>query len=279
MEVVVHEDAAEFAALAGPFYARDPDRHTIALTVLDGMVRHGRAAAALVTVRTDGEVVGALVCSPRRPPIVSGVAPEHAAAVVDALAGAGFRATGARGPTAVAEAFAAAHVARHGGSARAGRVTRLFALDSLVPPVGVPGHVRSARPSDAQLLHGWRLLFVAEAAPPGEAVPTVESVAQEITDLNGGEQLWIVDGQPVSQATARGPVAGMARIGPVYTPPKLRGHGYAAAATAAAAQWALDAGATRVLLFTDLANPVSNRLYPRIGFVPVYDGVDVDFDH
>jgi predicted GNAT family acetyltransferase len=119
---------------------------------------------------------------------------------------------------------------------------------------------------------------VAEAAPPGELVPTVESVTQQIIDLGGGEQLWTVDGRPVSQATARGPIVGMARIGPVYTPPELRGHGYAAAATAAAAQWAIDAGATRVLLFTDLANPTSNRLYPRIGFVPVDDAVDMDFD-
>lgn len=279
MEIVVHEDAAEFAALAGPFFARDPDRHTIALTVLNGMVQHGHGIAVLATVHTDGEVVGALLCSPRRPPIVSGVAPEHATAVVDALAGAGFRATGARGPTAAVETFAAAHVARHGGTARAGRVTRLFALDALVPPQGVPGRARAAVPVDAPLVHVWRTAFVAEAAPPGEAVPTLGSVAQEIADLGGGEQLWTVDGRPVSQATARGPVVGMTRIGPVYTPPELRGHGYAAAATAAAAQWALDAGATRVLLFTDLANPISNRLYPRIGFVPIHDGLDVDFDH
>jgi glycerate kinase len=40
----------------------------------------------------------------------------------------------------------------------------------------------------------------------------------------------------------------MARIGPVYTPPELRGHGYAAGATVAAARWALDAGATRVIV-------------------------------
>jgi GNAT superfamily N-acetyltransferase len=277
--ILVHEDVAEFAALARPFYARDPERHTIALTVLDGMARHGHAAAALATVHAGGEVVGALLCSTRRPPVVSGVATEHAGAVVAALADAGFRATGARGPVAAAEAFAAAHVARHGGSARVRRATRLLALDTLIRPAGVPGSARAAVPADGPLLHEWYTAFVAEAAPPGELVPSVESVTQQIVDRNGGEQLWTVDGQPVSQATARGPVVGMARIGPVYTPPERRGHGYAAAVTAAAAQWALDAGATRVLLFTDLVNPVSNRLYPRLGFVPVHDGLDIDFDH
>jgi predicted GNAT family acetyltransferase len=32
-----------------------------------------------------------------------------------------------------------------------------------------------------------------------------------------------------------------------------------------------------VVLFTDLANPVSNAIYTRIGFEPVADGVRVLF--
>jgi GNAT superfamily N-acetyltransferase len=278
MDVVLYERAADFAAVAEPFYARDPDRHTIALTVLDRMVRTGDAAAALATVHADGELVGALLCSPQRPPIVSGVAPEQAEAVVDALAEAGFRASGARGHTAAAEAFAAAHVARHGGRAVVRRATRLFALDTLIPPDDVPGSARPATAADGPLVYGWYLSFLAEAAPPGEFVPTLEDFTQEIVDLEGAVQLWTVDGQPVAYAAARGPAAGMARIGPVYTPPEQRGHGYGAAATVAATAWALDAGATRVVLFTDLANPISNRLYPRVGFVPVHDALDVDFD-
>ena len=58
----------------------------------------------------------------------------------------------------------------------------------------------------------------------------------------------------------------MSRIGPVYTPPEHRGHGYAAADTAAAARWALERGARQVLLYTDPANPTTtNRLYPPAG--------------
>lgn len=46
--------------------------------------------------------------------------------------------------------------------------------------------------------------------------------------------------------------------GPVHTPPEHHGHGYGATATAAA-----------------LINPTSNRLYPRVGFVPVADHREV----
>lgn len=71
--------------------------------------------------------------------------------------------------------------------------------------------------------------------------------------------------------------AGQIRVAPVYTPAHLRGRGYASAATAEASRAALDAGATEVLLFADLANPTSNALYQRIGYVPVADFTVYDF--
>ena len=65
--------------------------------------------------------------------------------------------------------------------------------------------------------------------------------------------------------------AGQVRVGPVYTPPGLRGNGYAGAVTCEVSQAARDAGAGQVLLFTDLANPTSNALYQRLGYEPVED--------
>ncbi|SHK27420.1 Acetyltransferase (GNAT) family protein [Pseudonocardia thermophila] len=277
VEVVLHERVAEFAALAQPLYARDPARHTIALTVLDGMVRHGDPAALLATVHEAGAPVGALLASPGHRLIVSGLAPEHAPAAVAALAAAGVAVSGAHGPTAAAEAFAEAHRARHGGAVRVDRTLRLYELGTLVPPQGVPGAVRPAGVADAELLCSWRAGFVADTASSNLSVPDLAAMRQELARSGGGELLWIVDGRPVAQATARLPVAGMSRIGPVYTPPDQRRRGYAAAVTAAAARWARAAGARHVVLFTDRAEPGPNRLYPQLGFVPVYDGLDLDF--
>ena len=45
----------------------------------------------------------------------------------------------------------------------------------------------------------------------------------------------------------------------------------------AATRNALDAGATGVVLFTDLANPISNALYPRPGYRPIEDRAVVEF--
>jgi predicted GNAT family acetyltransferase len=61
------------------------------------------------------------------------------------------------------------------------------------------------------------------------------------------------------------------RIGPVYTPPALRKRGYASALTAALSQELLDSGRKFCFLFTDLANPTSNRIYQQIGYQAVCD--------
>jgi predicted GNAT family acetyltransferase len=89
--------------------------------------------------------------------------------------------------------------------------------------------------------------------------------------------LWEVGGEVVSYAVAGAPADGMSRVGPVYTPPAHRGKGYGSAVTAAASQWAVDAGAENVLLFTDLANPTSNSIYQAIGYRPVYDATELEF--
>lgn len=72
-------------------------------------------------------------------------------------------------------------------------------------------------------------------------------------------------------------VVGMIRVGPVYTPPELRGHGYASAVTADVSRRAREAGADEVLLYTDLANPTSNSIYQNIGYRAVEDRVVLAF--
>jgi predicted GNAT family acetyltransferase len=102
-----------------------------------------------------------------------------------------------------------------------------------------------------------------------------EEQARAVRDKlsHGGILLWEAGGLPVSIAGVTRHVAGMLRVAPVYTPPELRGRGYASAVTAAASLRAREAGAEEVVLYTDLANPTSNSIYQRIGYRPVEDRV------
>jgi predicted GNAT family acetyltransferase len=74
------------------------------------------------------------------------------------------------------------------------------------------------------------------------------------------------------------PVAGVVRIGPVYTPMEHRRRGYAGSAVAAASRRALARGAERCMLFTDLANPTSNKIYAEVGYRRVGDWEELAFE-
>lgn len=280
MEIRLHRDAARFAALTGPLLETDPVRHTIALTTLARRLRQADTAPApsvLLTVHHGAELAGAAICFPPRDLIVSALPPTGAVAACAAIARTRFELPGAVGPRAEAEAFADHWAASTGVSVRERMAQRLFALDQLAPPAGVPGVARLAGPADIGLLAQWLSDFAREATGglrnPGSAVEQTErSLAAGSSAL-----LWEVGDEPVAWASASPPVAGMSRIGPVYTSPAHRGRGYGRAVTAAAADCAARAGARHVVLFTDLANPVTNAIYPRLGFRPVHDTVELEF--
>lgn len=149
---------------------------------------------------------------------------------------------------------------------------RIYRLDKVNPIVGVSGQFRRAAEADRALLLEWIPAFEQDAF--GRAV-TDEAGLEKIvnamlTSPIRGAYFW-EDGQPVSFAGYGNPTLHGVRIGPVYTPPQFRGHGYASACVAALSQHLLNSGRRFVTLFTDLANPTSNHIYQAIGYNPVMD--------
>ena len=67
---------------------------------------------------------------------------------------------------------------------------------------------------------------------------------------------------------------GVSRVQLVFTPPELRGHGFASACVAVVTARELAAGRTP-MLYTDLANPTSNAIYQRIGYRWVTEAVSL----
>ena len=160
----------------------------------------------------------------------------------------------------------ASRLARRIGATTQRMATRLFRLDELAVP-DVAGTTRVATGSDRPLLREWYAAFGEEAR---DSVAGSDEAVDHMLAW-GQAWLWTDDaGQPVSLAARRAPNAGSARVGPVYTPPAHRGHGYGSAVTAAATADVLADGAIPVL-FTDLANPTSNKIYQRLGYRPVGD--------
>jgi predicted GNAT family acetyltransferase len=172
----------------------------------------------------------------------------------------------------------AAELARLGG----GRVevaqhTRLHELGDLVPPRPVPGELVAATEDDLELATDWFDAFMGDADE--QAGRPRGASAHEMPDRDGmlrrirAERLWFwVDqtGRRVHLTGANPPSFGVARIGPVYTPPDQRGRGWASNAVAEVSRRLLVQGA-RACLFTDQANPTSNKIYQALGYRPVVD--------
>lgn len=294
MRIDITSDAARFLAEAEPLLRGDPLRHTVIATTAVNQAegRSGAMATRFLTVR-DGETVGMAMCT--QGSVYLGELPaESVLAVADAFVADDVALRSVEGAVADADAFAA-HWSKVGdGSYRRRFSTRLFRLGELrMPGAGstprapgadgsprvpaaagalqvpaVAGAARRATVADAAVCRELVGAFAAESGAPLRLDET--AVRRRIE--SGWWWLWDRAGTPVALVARQTAVLGWARIGPVYTPPHLRGNGFASALTATVAAEIRAEGAD-ACLFTDLANPTSNKIYQAIGFEPVRDFV------
>jgi predicted GNAT family acetyltransferase len=272
------DDVDHFAEQVDDLLAGRPAENTIALTAIATLrstpSRFTQPPLLGWSTGADGTCTGAVL---RTPPYHL-----HLAVVPDGEIGplaARLRAAGVTVPAVSGEAslvarFASTWTATEPLEVVTGRRSRLYVLGELAQPAPGPGgRARRAGVEDIDLADRWTLAFAAEA---GGHVSTDELVRRRVQ----GGLLWLwedPDGVVVSLAGRHAAAGGVARVGPVYTPPEHRRRGYGAAVTAACSAAALDEGATDVVLFTDLANPTSNSVYRRIGFVALADHTAVRF--
>jgi predicted GNAT family acetyltransferase len=142
------------------------------------------------------------------------------------------------------------------------------------------GAMRAFREGDRETAVQWSKLFMRESKlpHPGGEAELRTAIDRRLKSRDGGVFFWEVDGELVSMAGAGGRTPNGVRIGPVYTPPSLRGKGYATALVADVTSMLLDRGLDFCFLFTDLANPTSNSIYAQIGYVPVTDCIMYDLE-
>jgi uncharacterized protein len=277
MHCVRDGSAAEFARLAWDFLARDAVRNNIICTLVEAGYQEEHPDWEWLRV-LDGQerLVGVAMRTPPRGLLLSDLPVAGARVLATTYAGTSGSLSSVSGPQAASAAFARRYAAILGRSVRPGMALRMFRLDRVDPPPAVPGRGRPAQLADRDLVLDWVVAFSAEALTDNK--PRDEQVASVDRRLGYGDLMWLweVDGVPVSFAW-RSPVrppghwprTPVTRISAVYTPPEQRGHGYASANVAELSQRGLDAGADACMLYTDLANPTSNKIYQRIGYRPV----------
>lgn len=279
MRCVTDPDVRVFADQALPWLSKDPVRHNLLAAVVRSRLEDPPGSElGAVCLRVLNDQHGLVAVAMRTPPralLLSVMTAPLAQALADHLTARDAshrprRLPGVDGPADASLAFMARYQERTGARSRLGLGTRIYRLDRPAAPPRAPGQLREATACDRILIVRWVNRFTAEAVPnhqPSDQRPRIDD------RLTRGGMLWLweVDGTPVSFLWLSPPIAGVVRIGAVYTPPPLREHGYASACVAAVSRHVLDAGATTCMLYADTANPTSNRIYLRIGFRPVED--------
>jgi GNAT superfamily N-acetyltransferase len=276
MPVVFHSDPESFAAAARGVASRSPCSEAFVAIWCAGLKHHPPAPDVpwLLLTAESGDSRALAMQHGRNPLLLEHSDPEAAKAIAQVLADAGHPVPGVDGSQAACDAFASAWRERTGRST-AERVRLRHHVLSRVLDVPVPeGGARMAEGRDAAWLVAAFDAFLVEARVPRAPQGTERLVQERLDDRRF--RLW-ERGDNVSFLGANLVDGIYARIGPVYTPPEQRGRGYATALVAAASRELIGRGARQVFLTTDLANPVSNAIYARVGFRPVDDTVALDF--
>ena len=264
MKVVEPATVEEFLERGGDFLLRDEPRNNLILGIASTIASTDLYEEAhFWLVENEGEILAAALRTPPHKLVLAYASDLDAVALLRDAVG---EVPGVVGLPPAVELFAPARIVFAQG---------VYALERVADVPRPAGRARVADAGDREV--ALRLLtdFHREAT-------NAFAFDERMLDLrlSGGSRgllLWEVDGAPVSLAGWGGNTPNGIRIGPVYTPPELRGRGYATALVAELSQRMLDRGRRFCFLYTDLANPTSNAIYERIGFVRVAESCELAF--
>jgi predicted GNAT family acetyltransferase len=229
------------------------------------------APPCLKTVRDGGGLVLAAVMTPPYKLVVyghQGDLVDGAGVLVDSLLADGWTIPGVLGPSDAARRVVEAWAARTGQPYELERRQVVYQLREVQTPVPERGRLRLAAEADIPLVARWRHDVYAELFGHADRAEALR--VAELGIAAGDVCLWD-DGGPVSMAMKVRPVGSGISVSRVYTPPELRGRGYATACVGELSRLLLASGWRRCTLYADQGNPAANRVYEKVGYRPVCD--------
>jgi predicted GNAT family acetyltransferase len=275
MSITVYQNAQNFLARAQTVLESNETVNSLLLGIVLDIGRHPerfKAAPYLALVEDERGMVAAVMTPPHNLLLAGERAGSKEALqlIAQDLQKDRWPVPGVLAPAPISHAFAEVWQDLTGRPYHEGRRQRLFSLSQVIPPRPGPGRLRVATRDDLELVMRWFTAFTQEAL--NQKVEGAEEIRQwaESRITPGDCYLW-EDGQPVSMAVRSRPIVKTISIGPVYTPPELRGRGYASRCVAALSQLLLESGWQYCCLFTNLANPTANSIYQQIGYRPACD--------
>jgi predicted GNAT family acetyltransferase len=277
------DDPVAFQEAATPFLLRDEARHSLLLGISSTLIEKPQLYELfdLWIVEDGGEILGAALRTPPFNLVLARPANDTALeALVDRLLDEGQDLPGVVASLPELDGFVGMWTTNRDADARLVLRQGVYELREVLPLPASPGAARPATLADRDLVVAWTRAFAAESLPHEDMADRQTRLIETklVSTEASGLWLWEDDGAPVSMSGYGGSTPNGIRIGPVYTPPDLRGRGYATGLVAEQTRWLLGSGRRLCFLYTDLDNPTSNALYRRIGYRMVAESGEVRFD-
>jgi predicted GNAT family acetyltransferase len=270
MKITPYTDISAFERDILPFLS--PDRQTrwvnsLCVRLIDSIKRGRRQEYILLAVMNDsGKPVLAALQTPPYPVAVSEGDRAAMPMVADYFIGNKLPVHGVNAEQNLAKSFADIWQQKIGQPVALKLELPFYVLENLIPPQKSPVcQLKKADQSDAGWITDWNVAFAIEAGLSAhEQKPNPEKIQKNI-ELAKYYYVAVHD-QPIALGGFTIGSDNDMHIGPVYTLPEHRGHGYASYMIADVVGRFLRSGGAYASLFADINNPVSNKIYQRLGF-------------
>lgn len=274
-EIIRHISASEFLDQSEAWLSQAEAENNLVLGVARQYQEdrsHSGPQRYWATIHRANRVVG---CAFRTPPLRLAITrmpldaipllAENAGDVSGSLPGVG-------GPIEEAKRFAEVWTDKHKMDWRVRMRMRIHVITQVYFPEKRPnGVLRPPLEGESPLIREWSQRFVEDTG--------ISQTPEELVDhwlASGHFYIWEDEEARCMVAAGRDTPHGKC-VNAVYTPPLQRRHGYASVAVATLSHQLLSTGSKFCCLYTDCANPTSNSIYKRIGYLPVRDDVEIDF--
>jgi uncharacterized protein len=281
MDFKIYKDVNEFSLKVEPILIQKEDVNSLFLGVLQGIKSGLYENAFMATIEEEAKVIALFQMTPPHPLNMIFVDENRLEESMDLLIK-NLLATRTELPSIISLKPWAYHFAEK-WEAVTGMTNKLvmdqglYRLDQVNETLEEsPGSWHFAKREDCGLIEEWYYLFAVEAVLP---IPSRNVIQESVARMVDKQEvfLWEDDGEIVSMMKKSRPTEHGVTVSLVYTPKEKRRKGYARTLVAAISNELLK-DYDFCVLYTDMMNPTSNKIYKEIGYVKIVDSVQLGFE-
>lgn len=276
-----YENVDAFAKIVTPFLEENEDKFSLFLGVLKGIKAGAYENPYMATIEENGKLLAIFQMTPPHPLNIIFVDENQISTCIDlCISELTKHAVPVESIISVKEwavLFAQKWQEKTDGNFSLMMDQGLYRLDQVEESLEMsPGKWRYATISDAQLIEKWYSQFEQDT---GLSVTAPKEIKKRVKNMLDGKEVffWEDQGEVVSMMKKSRPTTNGITVSLVFTPAEKRKKGYGRTLVATVSRELLKEFEFCVL-YTDMLNPTSNKIYQEIGYQKLVDSVHLKLE-